>query len=168
MMVDAQRRELDQDAGRCQQQDDADQRHGAARDPARGGEGGSDEAAQQEQRHGDAGDKLCIRRAEQRPQEEDEGSDRHVDDSRPVHRPAIRRVHPMLGHIEKRLAGQPVAHLHQSHRIIGIAKGKRGKAAMGEPQQDEAAGQPGQPCPERGAAQFRRGRRRHICESHRR
>src|SRR6516165_3135872 len=45
----------------------------------------------------------------------DEHRERQVDETRPVHHHAVRRVEPVLGEIKPALAGQEVTHLHESH-----------------------------------------------------
>jgi len=49
----------------------------------------------------------------------DEHRERQVDETRPVHHHAVRRVEPVRGEIKPALDGQEVTHLHESHGIVG-------------------------------------------------
>ena len=48
---------------------------------------------------------------------------RHVHHTRPVHEQAGRWAEPVLVEVEPALAAEPVAHLHEPHRIVGVEIG---------------------------------------------
>jgi hypothetical protein len=49
----------------------------------------------------------------------DEQRKRQIDQPRPVHRHALRRVQPVLRQIEPALSGEQVAHLDEPHGVVG-------------------------------------------------
>ncbi|HET6195992.1 MAG TPA: hypothetical protein VFE12_09565 [Acetobacteraceae bacterium] len=63
-------------------------------------------------------DRLGARRAQQRPQQQNETGQGSIDDSRPVHQHA-RRIEPILHQVEPALSGDEIAHLDQPHGVVG-------------------------------------------------
>ena len=179
-MVDPERGELDQDGRRGQQQRNRQHRdEDAAGSAPRRQEDRARQPAQQQQRHQRTGGDFGPCRPKQRLQHQDQRGDRHVDDARPVHRSARRRVCPVLADVPEILAMQPVADLLQPHGVIGIAEFECGQPVAEQPEHDRAAQGPEQqdrhadlPTGDRGClgkgAAVRRGRRCHISGSHRR
>ena len=58
-------------------------------------------------------------RADQRTQQQDQRGKRRVDQARPMHRRAGRRIEPMLRQVEPGLSGQELANLDQPHGVVG-------------------------------------------------
>ena len=52
----------------------------------------------------------------------DHRRDRHIDQPRPVHRKSRAGAEAMLADVPPALPGQPVAHLEQAHRVVGIGE----------------------------------------------
>ena len=59
---------------------------------------------------------------------------RQVDETRPVHHHAVRRVESILSEIEPGLAGQKITHLHKAHCIVG------GQRVIAPPSSDQMCG----------------------------
>ena len=107
-----------------------------------GERGGAHRDEKRKERHGGAGDALGNGAAEDGLGEGDDARDRQVDEARPVHVRARGRVHAVLIDIAPRLPAEPVAHLHQPLRVVGIGKVERGDIRAVHDRERERGQQP--------------------------
>ena len=76
----------------------------------------------QSQKRNEAGRELLSQvRAKQGTRQHNQHAKRNVDQTRPVHVTAIRRIHAILRNVPPALPGHPVADLNEAHLVIGTA-----------------------------------------------
>ena len=141
-MVDAARRELEDDRHRHGDQEDAEQCRAASderpRHPGRGGE----EPGEQQRRDDPRRQHGCMDATQPWLDRSDHRRQRQVGQPRPVHRGAVGRVEPHLYQRSPAGAIEPGEYLRQAHVIVGVgqqAGGDRTSSARHRDDNDENA-----------------------------
>ena len=123
MVIDAARLELAEgDAAQERQQNRGKDRSAPHQEAGQSGDARIKQGLQGEGKGEPRRPLRMVRRKENR-KGLDQNDERHIDDARPMHEDAGRRIEPVDAHVEPGLTGEQVSHLDETHGIVGIEEG---------------------------------------------